>query len=569
MSWNFPDGLNPLEPNSLTGNVQGMIDPPLAYVSRIDHADKIPMIASRWKAKGHTLYIWLNPKARWSNGKPVTIQDVKFSLELSEYYDQWWLGYAKGIKIINNHEIAVTNDYPMFAFEPSVLNMTPIYPASEYARFMPKNIYQIYQQSNSTNTKISTKASNELAAMYKKMEKIDPNTYLSCGPYILQSASTSEALFKVNPYYDLAPKSNFPEVEVLNSTNPNLEYAWANESRFTLGGIPAYNPKLVKQWLSSSPYHKVYYTPSWYDVGINFNLGKYPYNILKVRQALAYLINRNAVAHVADPLEASPAKYPVGYFNLFQLKQFSAKQMSTLHQYRYNPKKGVAMLKSVGFKQTSSGWLMPNGKPFAPSITTASGNTSWQFAAEVMAADLKKVGIHAKVYFPAATLFNEHFLKAGSSGYGISIMWEAFSLAPWNALGDALSYSDGISFNFADHSYTTTPGDVPLPPMKLPDGKTINVPQLAADYIFTGTPAQRRSTIWKITQAANLNLPQLQLFTLDRSVVYVDDEYYTGFPDGGNDPTSPKWNSWIDENFYGPNFLWWFQAGMVHPTKAN
>jgi peptide/nickel transport system substrate-binding protein len=570
-SWNFPDGLNPLEPNSLTGAMQGLIDAPLAMVSRIDHSVKLPMIADKWEVKGHDIFLWINPKARWSNGAPVTAKDVKLSLEISEYYDQWWGDNAGPIKIINSHEVESTwlpTEHRVHNVMNGMLEMTPIYPASEYAKFIPSDIMQIYYRSNSKNTKVNTAASNVLDAMYKKMEKADPKTYLSCGPYVLKSTSTSEAIFTVNPYYELAPKSNFPEIEVLNSTNPNLEYAWASESRFTMGGIPAYNPKLVKQWLSSSPYHQVYYSPAWYEVGINFNLDKYPYNMLKVRQALAYLINRNDVATVADPVEASAAKYPVSYFTIFTMDKFG-KKLGTLRQYRYNPKKGIALLKSAGFRQTSTGWLMPDGKPFTPTITASSGSTSWDFAAEAMAAELKKVGIHSKVYLPAATLFNEHYLKSGKDGYGMSIMWQAFSLSPENDIGDALAYSAGVSFNSVKNTYTTTPGDMVYPKLPGPRGHLYNVLEMAAQGLWNKPKSEVMATIWHLAQIDNYSLPQLQLFTLDRSVVYVDDEYYTGFPNGGTDPTSPKWDTWIDENFQGPNYLWWLETGMVHPTKAN
>ncbi|MCY0871078.1 MAG: hypothetical protein OWT27_10940, partial [Firmicutes bacterium] len=82
-AWNFPDGVNPLEPNSLTAAVGGMVNPPLAWVSRLDLHKAIPFIASRWKLNGNTLTIWVRRDAKWSNGQPVTAADVKASLEIS------------------------------------------------------------------------------------------------------------------------------------------------------------------------------------------------------------------------------------------------------------------------------------------------------------------------------------------------------------------------------------------------------------------------------------------------------------------------------------------------------
>jgi peptide/nickel transport system substrate-binding protein len=566
--WNFPDGLNPLEPNSLTSAVEGMVNPPLAWVSRLDLNKAIPFIASRWKLTGNTLSIWVRRDAKWSNGKPVTAADVKASLEISMYYDQWLGNYVGPIKIVNSHEVQVIDQgYPHQYFAPFLLGKTPVFAASEYAPLFPKNFYQLYHRSNSTNSKVNTAASNVLEAMYKKLEAYKPNYYLSCGPYILQSNSTSEAVFVQNPYF--WKKGNFPTTDVLNSTNPNLEYAWASESRFTMGGIPAYNPKLVHQWLSASPYHKIAYNPTFYEVGINFNLSKYPYNMLKVRQAMAYLINRKDVAHVADPLEARAVVHPNGYFNYYQTdKWLTPAERNALNPYTYSEAKGIALLKSAGFKKTASGWLMPNGKPFTPSIVAPSGySSSWQFGAEVVAADLKKVGIQAKVFFPALSVYNAHQLKGGSAGYGMAIGWEAFSVRSYNAITDALAYTNGISLNYDEHTYVTTPGDIPLPEMPLPNGKKINIPQVAADYLFTGTKAQKHKAILEISQAVNANLPVLSLFVLYRTLTYLDDQYYTGFPTGST-PTSPQWDYWIYTNFYGPDTVSWFYMDWLHARKA-
>jgi peptide/nickel transport system substrate-binding protein len=568
-AWNFPDGLNPLEPNSLTGAAGGMIAPPLAWVSRLNLKDILPFIISKWSMKGNVMTMWVNPKAKWSNGKPVTSADIKVSLELGLYYDQWMLNYVGPIKVINSHELQITNmGYPRHLFEPRVLGLNTVYPASEYAKLIPKNIYQLYKESNSPNSKINTAASNKLTLMYKNIEKIDPKSYLSCGPYVLKSDSTSEAIFVRNPYF--WKKSGFPEIELLNSTNPNLEYAWANESRFTLGGIPAYNPNLVKEWLHASPYHKVAYTPAYYDMGINFNLSRYPYNMVQVRRALAYLINRKDVAHVADPLEARAVVHPNGMFTYIQTdKYLTAKQRASLNPYTYNEAKGVALLKAAGFKKTANGWLMPNGKPFAPSIVTPTGySSSLQFAAEVVASDLKKVGIKAKVYFPPLSVYEKNEQLASAKGYGMSIFFEAFSLRTFDAIGDALSYNDGIGLDYENGTYSTTPGDIKLPLMPLPDGKKINIPEVAVkqDNLFTGSRATRAKGIWLISQAANYDLPDLTLYVIDKQLWYVDDQYYTGFP-FGKTVLSPKWDWWTNELYQGPAPLTWMYMGWLHVRK--
>ena len=109
--WNYLDGLNPLEApnNSLTSWYQTMLtDPPLAIVSRMDKQDMIPVIASHWSYKGKTLSIWLNQKAKWSNGQPVTTADLVLSLQVALYIDQWEGLSAGAIKVVSPQEVQVT-----------------------------------------------------------------------------------------------------------------------------------------------------------------------------------------------------------------------------------------------------------------------------------------------------------------------------------------------------------------------------------------------------------------------------------------------------------------------------
>lgn len=564
-TWNFPDGYNPLEANSLTSWYQtAMVDPPLAFVSRKDIQDVVPGIASHWSMSGKTLSIFVNPKAKWSNGKPVTAQDMLVSLDISLYLDQW-MGLSAGrIKVVNSHEVQVTegSQYDPY-FVQHVLGYTPVYSAAEFGHFMPKHIYRDFLLSNQ-NTTAGSNESTALSNLLKKMEAYRPNYKISCGPWVVQSNSTSEALFKPNPYFYDA--KGVPEVEVLNDNATNQLYAWATAGKFTLGGVPNPTPPLVKEWLAQNPLHKVIYSDMWGNVGLDFNTSIYPYNLLAVRQALAYLINRQAVAKVANPEQATPIKDPVGYFDYLTLdKYLTSAERSQLNPYTFNPSKAKKMLLAAGFRDTGSGWVMPNGKPFVPAIYAESTASSWEAAAEVIKSDLAKIGISSKVYFIAPAVYSQKLAEAGPSGMPLALGWEAFSVHGYNSMVDALDYTDGVTLNYGSHYYTVTKGDIGLIPMKLPNGQKINVAKLAVgpNGIYSGKGAVRQQAIWKISLAGNYNLPMLPLWGQNKTVNYVNTQYYTGFPSGTRSP----W--WVLQNNLGPNWVEWFYQGLIKPTSAN
>jgi peptide/nickel transport system substrate-binding protein len=568
-SWNYLDGLNPLEGSSVTTWTNSLLfDPPLAIVSRTapNYDKMLPAVASHWTfdPKTKTLTIDINPAYHWSNGKPVTAADVVFSLQFGLYLDQW-IGRSAGvIRAVNSHEVQVTEGpLPDPYFVPQVLGNTPIYPASEFARFMPKNVYHLFVVSDSTVGAAATAASTALTNAFNRMQSAFPKLSLSCGPWVIDSVTNSEALLKPNPYFP--GHQHYPWVELLNGSNPNQIYAWAAESAFTYGAIPQPTRPLVHEWLAASPYHKVILFPSQGNVGIGFNTSIYPYNLRPVRQAFAYLINRTEVAKIANPLTATPIKYPIGYFDYWTTNRWLTKsELAKLNPYPYDPEKGVKLLESVGFRRAGRGWLMPNGQPFVVNIYAQAGAPDQDGAAEAVKANLNAVGIAANVFFPPVNVFTSKFYLTGKNGgYPVYFNYLAFSVHSYNSMGEALYYGGGgQTLNYTTKVCTTPAGDYGQPANQvLPNGQPINPCALATGLkgIYWAKGAVKQHTIWLLSEAANYNLTMLPLWGYDKSLVYVDTEYYTGFPG----PNNPFWQVF---NVIGPDWVVWMNQGLIHPT---
>ena len=83
-TWDPFAGLTIMNPNSSTNAIMQWVTEPLAIESgRVVNGPYYPEVASKWSMKGNTLTVWLRKNEGWSNGKPVTAQDVKTSIELS------------------------------------------------------------------------------------------------------------------------------------------------------------------------------------------------------------------------------------------------------------------------------------------------------------------------------------------------------------------------------------------------------------------------------------------------------------------------------------------------------
>lgn len=78
----------------------------------------IPMLANQWAfgADHKTLYFRLNPKARWSDGQPVTADDWLFTLKMmrsKEISDPWYNNYystqISEVTKFDDHTLAITS----------------------------------------------------------------------------------------------------------------------------------------------------------------------------------------------------------------------------------------------------------------------------------------------------------------------------------------------------------------------------------------------------------------------------------------------------------------------------
>ncbi|AKB48175.1 Oligopeptide ABC transporter, periplasmic oligopeptide-binding protein OppA [Methanosarcina sp. Kolksee] len=117
------------------------------------------------------------------------------------------------------------------------------------------------------------------------------------------------------------------------------------------------------------------------------NEGKAPFNDVRVRQALNYAIDRQEIVDTAlEGVAGSPA---IGIFP--DIMPWSANDK--IEAYAYNPEKALKLFAEAGIKQGSDGKLYYNGKPFTIEIQTYTKQAAHQPMAEVIVAQLEKIGI--------------------------------------------------------------------------------------------------------------------------------------------------------------------------------
>lgn len=122
---------------------------------------------------------------------------------------------------------------------------------------------------------------------------------------------------------------------------------------------------------------------------IGLYLNKAPWNDVKVRQALNYAINRDAIIKsqflgLAVPLTGPLAPNTVGYVKA--------------GEYTYNPEKAKQLLAEAGWKDLQNGILTKNGQPLKMVLNTSEGQYPKDLqVVEAVAAQLKQVGVDVQI----------------------------------------------------------------------------------------------------------------------------------------------------------------------------
>ncbi|WP_044470249.1 ABC transporter substrate-binding protein [Mannheimia massilioguelmaensis] len=115
---------------------------------------------------------------------------------------------------------------------------------------------------------------------------------------------------------------------------------------------------------------------------LNFNVQKKPFDNIKVRQALNYAVNKDAIVKSVYQGAGTVAKNPI--------PSTMWSYNDEVKDYEYSPEKAKALLKEAGLEAgfETEIWAMPVSRPYNPNARRA---------AEMIQADWEKVGVKSKI----------------------------------------------------------------------------------------------------------------------------------------------------------------------------
>lgn len=412
-----PSGLIPMiagesAASAVAGNIFNSL---LKYDKNLDIEGEL---ASTWFVSNDqkTITFTLKPNLKWSDGKPLTSDDVLFTWQLVTD-DNTRTPYGSDYKLVTKAE---TPDPQTFR----VTYSQPYAPALESwasLQILPKHLLK-GQDINNTPF-----ARNPVGSSYYKLENWRSGERISLvsNPYSSQGEARIEHL--VSRFIpDTA--SQFLELLADNidtmTLNP-IQYARIFPSR------PELTRKigLYKELGNNYTY-------------LGFNLKHKPFDDVRVRKAINYAINKQEIIDgvllgLGEPV-SSPYKPGTRWSN------------PNLHPYAYDPQQAIALLKEAGYEDhNGDGILDRDGKALSFEILT-NQNKQREMSAVLIQRRLKEIGIDAKIRVLEWASFVGRFIKTGDFdvvvlGWSLSLDPDQFSI--WHSSQQGPGQFNFIGYN--------------------------------------------------------------------------------------------------------------------------
>lgn len=443
--WAPPTTFNPLDydPNfPIDGNVRLMYETLVTYNQLSGKLE--PMLAESFEQNDSSITVKLDSRAKWSNGNPVTVDDVIYSFRVDSLlptprHDNW-----KYIEQISSENNTVT-----FHFSK---NKNPLILLNAIAEtsILPKAVFEPI---------VNAAKKDKSYDMAKIAEFKNDATPVVSGPYNLKTYSPDKIVLERNDNYwgnvKHDGKKPAPKYIIHSLYNGNNHF----NSAMTKGNLDIssiFLPRIwekakdsIRAWSREEPFHQ---PGSITTLIVAHNNA--PLNDVALRRALMHSINFEKIKARAVS-NYTPAMQP-GFILPFgaEAKYFN-KEDASAYGYSYNTDKAKEILTDAGYSWDKEGKLVaPDKKPVRSfTIECPQGWTDWEDAIKVITGSFAEIGVTAVEKFVDYGVWDKD-LRLGTFDFAMKTQTAELSAAtPWSRFDQvmgAVSYKPAGEDAFAN-----------------------------------------------------------------------------------------------------------------------
>jgi peptide/nickel transport system substrate-binding protein len=381
-----------------------------------------------WNDAHTVLTVKINKDAKWSDGTPVTADDVAYTFDTNVKYQT-----AAGLDYSTYIDSVKATDPSTVVFTAKLNSSGQAVNPLKVEEYLPKQfvmqkayIQKVEARDNNDATKIKT----------DKMQD-----FVASGPYKPFISNDQKVVFKRDDNYwgkaaSMWGKLPVPEYIAQNLFKDNA----SGDTAFKAGEVDVSQQFIsdvssmmsggkISTYLPESPYYLAATMPTAW-----FNLKRPGLDQVAVRKAIAMAVDYDQIIKTAmDGYSPSFTDVPRSLMNPTAAEQALVDQSALKDvQWTGNDIDGAKkLLDDAGIKDTTGDGIREyNGKKLSFKVECPEGWSDWNASLEIVAAAGKKIGIDIQTYFPDANTFyddlsNKNFDIAmwSPSAAGISNPW--------------------------------------------------------------------------------------------------------------------------------------------------
>lgn len=254
--------------------------------------------------------------------------------------------------------------------------------------------------------------------MYGPENKIPVGT----GAYMVSKMTDTDCIMEKNPYYYNIDILGFDRLHFLNvDTDTKLTMLQSGELSRS-DGTPA---KDVLESILASREELVHYmTLDNASAGVAIDLQDENLSKPEVRQALVYILNRDAIREVGNYYGYTSTYASLGMPESYVNNEgwVSPDVLAQMTQYDTDHEKAAELLTSVGWTKKADGWYNENDQRIQWTVITTS---DFQFLnpAQVFAQQLTAFGLTTEVKVLEASVYTSEYTMEGKKSYEFAANW--------------------------------------------------------------------------------------------------------------------------------------------------
>ncbi len=344
----------------------GTVYEPLVYDNLLTDK-KTPYLASAysWSSDNKTLTVTIRSGVQWSDGQPFSADDVLFSFQLLKKNSS--LDLQSAWSLLSDVQEQGT-DKIVFTFQSAAV--PDFYQVAAQTPIVPKHIWSTL--------------SDPTAAVPKPV---------GTGPFTMSDCTPQNIKYLKNPTYWQKGLPYIQEVDypAFTDNDPANQFLAAGNADW--GG--QFIPNIQTYYLNKDKTHNHYWFPPIDNINIWINQTRPLLSDKAVRQAMAFGIDRSKVSQNGE-YGYEPAGNQTGVLTPTFSSWVDQSQLNK-YGYKFDPNKAAQVLQAAGYTKGSDGiYADSSGKRLSFDIISISGYTDWTASLQVVAQNLKSMGIEIK-----------------------------------------------------------------------------------------------------------------------------------------------------------------------------